>query len=176
MPTNVFGNSSSSHDNDKKDYTSLFVQKPYLRTNYKESKIQEDIDFKNQYRIKKIPDPNIIREVASKICVDNLFNDASIIKETAHIDLNNKNINNARFSQVNQLTQIDSRLTAKLYVDNAVDELSLVRNNQDNDFNIYNLTNMNNTTLNTQAINVNHVITKTYVDQFDNDSERNRKD
>ena len=31
MPINVFGN--SSHDNNKKIDTSLFVQKPYLRSN-----------------------------------------------------------------------------------------------------------------------------------------------
>ena len=41
MPISVFGN--SSHDNNNKMYTSLFVQKPYLRTNYIEAKIEEDI-------------------------------------------------------------------------------------------------------------------------------------
>ena len=40
-----------------KNDTSLFVQKPYLRTNYIEANIEEDIDLKNQYRIKNIPDP-----------------------------------------------------------------------------------------------------------------------
>ena len=54
--------------------------------------------------------------------------------------MNDKNITNARFFQVNQLPQIDSPLTAKLYVDNALDDSSLVRNNQDNDFNKFNLT------------------------------------
>ena len=44
MPTNVFGNGSSSYDNGNKIDTSLFVQKPYLRTNYIESNIEEDID------------------------------------------------------------------------------------------------------------------------------------
>ena len=44
MSNNVFGNSSSSHDRIKKIDTSLFVQKPYLRTNYIESNIEEDID------------------------------------------------------------------------------------------------------------------------------------
>ena len=43
MPINVFGNSSYPHDNGKKIDTSLFVQKPYLRTNYMESNIEEDI-------------------------------------------------------------------------------------------------------------------------------------
>ena len=71
MPINVFGN--SSHDNNNKIDSSLFVQKPYLRTNYIESNIEEDIDLKNQYRIKNLPDPLSIREAASKNYVDNLF-------------------------------------------------------------------------------------------------------
>ena len=142
MPTKVFGNSSSSYDNGNKIDTSLFVQQPYLRTNYIETKIEEDIDLKNQYRIKNLPDPLSIGEAASKNYVDKLFNDPSIIKNTGHIDLNDRNITNARFFQVNQWPQIDSHLTAKLYVDTEIDQASLVRNNQDNDFNNNNLTNI----------------------------------
>ena len=164
MPINVFGN--SSHDNNNKIDTSLFAQKPYLRTNYFESHIEEDIDLKNQFRIKSLPDPISIREACSKNYVNNLFNDPSIVKNTEHKDLNDRNITNARFIQVNHVPQIDSHLTAKLYVDNAIDEPSLVRNNQDNDFNNNNLTNINSITLNTQAFNDNQVITKAYVDQF----------
>ena len=174
MPINVFGN--SSNNSEQKIDTSLFVQKPYLRTNYIEGNIEEDIDLKNQYRIKNLPDPISIREAASKNYVDNLFNDPSIIKNNAHIDLNDRNITNARFIQVNQLPQIDSHLTAKLYVDNAIDEASLVRNNKDNDFGNYNLTNINNITLNKQAENDNEVITKAYVDQFHQENERSRRD
>ena len=146
MPINVFGNSSNNSDN--KIDTSLFVQKPYLRTNYIEANIEEDIDLNNQYRIKNLPDPISIREAASKNYVDNLFNDSSIIKNSAHIDLNDRNITNAIFIQVNQLPQIDSHLTAKLYVDNSINESSVVRNNKDKDFSGYNLTNINSITLN----------------------------
>ena len=85
MPINVFGN--SSHDNNNKIDTSLFVQKLYLRHNYIESNIEEDIDLKNQYRIKNLPDPMSIRVASSKNYVDNLFNDPSIVKNTEHIDL-----------------------------------------------------------------------------------------
>ena len=53
MPINVFGNSSNISDN--KNDTSLFVQKPYLRTKYIESNIEEDIDLKNQFRKKIYP-------------------------------------------------------------------------------------------------------------------------
>ena len=86
--------------------------------------------------------------------------------------MNDGNITNARFIQVNQLPQIDSHLTAKLYVDNSIDEPSLVRNNKDNDLNKNNLTNINSITLNTQAVNDNQVITKAYVDQFHHENER----
>ena len=174
MPLNVFGNSSNNSDN--KADTSLFVKKPYLRTNYIESNIEEDIDLKGHYRIKNLPDPINIREAASKKYVDNLLNDPSLIKNSAHKDLNDRNITNTRFIQVNQLPQIDSHLTAKLYVDNSIDESSLVRTNKDNDFGNYNSTNINSITLNKQAENDNEVITKAYVDQFHDDIERNRRD
>ena len=174
MPINVFGN--SSNNSEQKIDTSLFVQKPYLRTNYIEANIEEDIGLKNQLRIKNLPDPINITEPASKYYVDNLFNDPSIVKNNAHIDLNDRIITNARFIQVNQLPQIDSHLTAKLYVDTEIDQSSLVRNNQDNDFNNNNLTNTNSITLNTQAVNDNQVITKAYVDQFHQDNERSRRD
>ena len=80
MPINVFGNSSSSYDNGKKIYTSLFVQKPYLRTNDIESNIEEDIDLKNQFRVENLPDTISIRKAASKSFVDNKFNDPSVKK------------------------------------------------------------------------------------------------
>ena len=132
--------------------------------------------MKNQYRIKNLPDPVSIREAASKNYDNKLFNDPIMVKNTAHIHLNDKNITNVRFIQVNQWPQIDSHLTPKLYVDNAIDEESLVRNNQDNVFNNNNLTNINSITLNKQAENDNEVITRAYVDQFHNDNDRNRRD
>ena len=175
MPINVFGN-SNSNDNGSKIDTSIFVQKLYLRSNYEESNIEENIDLKNQLRIKNLPDPISIREAASKNYVDKLFNDPSIVKNPAHIDLNDRNITNARFIQVNQWPQIDSHLTPKLYVDNAMDESSLVRNNQDIDFNNYNLANIKSIILNKQAENDNEVIAKAYVDQFHQQKKRSRRD
>ena len=111
MLTNVFGN--SSHDIINKSETSLFVQKSYLRTNYIQSNFEEHIDLKNQFSIKHLPDPISIREATTKIYVDNFFNDPGIIKNTSHIDLNDRNITNARFFQNIELPQIDSHLTAK---------------------------------------------------------------
>ena len=51
----------------------LFVEEPYLRTNYIEGNFEEDIDLKNQYRIKNLPDPISVREAASKNYVVNLL-------------------------------------------------------------------------------------------------------
>ena len=132
--------------------------------------------MKNQFTIKKLPCPQENSDAVCKSYVDNLFNDPSIVKNTEHTDLNDRNITNARFIQVNQWPQIDSHLTPRLYLDNAIDESSLVRNNKDNDFSSYTLTNINSITLNKQTENDNEVITKAYVDQFHNDNERNRRD
>ena len=101
MHINVFENSSNISEN--KIDNSLFVQNPYLRTEYIESNIEEYIDFKNQFRIKNLIDPISIPDACGKIYVDNLFNDSSVTKNTEHIDLNDRNITNARFIQVNQL-------------------------------------------------------------------------
>ena len=47
MPINVFGNSSSLQDIGNKNDTSLFVRKPYLRTNYFETNFEENIDMRS---------------------------------------------------------------------------------------------------------------------------------
>ena len=141
MPINVYGNSSND-DNNKID-NSLFVQKPYLITNYIESNIEEDIDLKNQYKFKNLPDPISIRDACSKNYVDSIFRN--------DIDFNDVRLENIKFVKVNYQPAVNEHLTPKIYVDNALDELSLVRNNQDNDFNNNNLTNKNSVTLNTQA-------------------------
>ena len=168
MPINVFGNSSNNYDN--KIDTSLFVQKPYLRTSYIESNIEEDIDLKNHYRIKNLPDPISIGEIISKNYVHNFFNDPSIIKNTSHVDLNDRNITNARFIQVNQLPEIDSLLTAKLYVDNAisdgVNEQSLLRFDPDEKL-IQDCIILNSTL--TPPKTTIELPTKNYVDNFFND-------
>ena len=170
MPINEFGNSSSSYDNNKID-TSLFVQKPYLRTNYIESNIEENINMKNQFKIKNLPYPEENSDAVCKSYVDSLFNDSSLLKNTEHIDLNDRNITNARFIQVNQLPQIDSHLTAKLYVDNAisdgVNESSLSR--LDPDEKVTQDSIILNSTL-TSPKTILEIPTKNYIDNKFNDS------
>ena len=166
MPINVFGN-SNSNDNSKID-TSLCVQKPYLRHNYIEANIEEDIDLKNQYRIKNLIDPINLQDACNKNYIDNIFKN--------DIDFNDVKLENIKFVKVNYAPAHPNHLTPKVYVDASINESSLVRNNQDNDFNNNNLTNINSITLNTQAVNDNQVITKAYVDQFHQENERSRRD
>ena len=59
MPINKFSNSSNNPK--QKIDTSLFVQNLFLRTNYIESNIGEDINMKKQYRIENLSDPISIR-------------------------------------------------------------------------------------------------------------------
>ena len=124
MPINVYGNTST--DNNNKIDTSLFVQKLYLRSNYIESSIEEDIDLKNQYKSKNLPHPISIRDACSKNYVDNIFRNDR--------DFNDVILENIKFVKVNYQPAVNEHLTPKIYVDNAIDGLSLVRNNQDNGF------------------------------------------
>ena len=55
MPADVFGSTSRNSSNTLD--TSLFVQKPYFRIYYIQSKIEKDIELKNQYKIKNSPSP-----------------------------------------------------------------------------------------------------------------------
>ena len=83
---------------------------------------------------------------------------------------------NIKFVKVNYQSAVNEQLTPKIYVDNKIDEPTLIRNNQDNNFKNHNLTIINSITLNSQAVNDNEVFTKSYVDQFHDDNERNRRD
>ena len=65
MLINVFA--STSGIDEKKTDASLFVQKPYLRTNYIESNTEEDIDMENQIKIGILSDPLALEKLFRKI-------------------------------------------------------------------------------------------------------------
>ena len=89
MQIRLFGCSSSCTSNSLD--TSLFVRKPFSRIKYFESKIEEDIDMRNQYTMIKIPILVDDREAASKVFVDIKHNNASIVKNTGHANFDDKN-------------------------------------------------------------------------------------
>ena len=143
MPINVFGSSSSSYENGKKIDTSLFVQKPFMRTNSIESNIEEDYDLKNQYTIKNLPHLLSMRQAASKSYVDNKFNERSIIKRNnSHpdIDLNYTIIINVGLIEINRLPEYGGQLKSKCDVDNlvkiSVDESTSLRLDIDEKLNL----------------------------------------
>ena len=178
MPINVFGNSSSNTDSNID--TSLFVQRPYLRVNHIEANIEEDIDLKNQFRIKNLPDPISITEVASKNYVDNSINEVSLVTNNRDNDFGNYNLTNINSITLNTQAQNDNQVITKAYVDQFHQEnersrrdlgidfynesSDLVKNNQDNDFNDNKLTNINSITINNNPTDDNHVSNKKYID------------
>ena len=170
MPINVFGNSSNNSRN--KIDTSLFVQKPYLRTNYIESSLEEDIDFKNQYRIKNLPNPIGIYDACNKNYVDNIFRN--------DIDFNDVKLENINTITLNKQAENDNEVITKAYVDRfhqdnersrrdlGIDFYNesndLVKNNQDNDLNDYKFINLDSIQVNRNPISGNELSTKKYID------------
>ena len=73
----------------------------------------------------------IIKLPTKSLYVGNKLNDPSIIRNTAHVALNDKNLDNASFVKVNSLPAVREHLTPNFYVDEAfcywLDELSLLR-------------------------------------------------
>ena len=129
---NVFVNSSSD------DNTSLIVRNSYLRTNYTESSIEEDIDMKNQYRIKNLPCPKENTDSVCKLYDDSRLDDPSTSKNNANVYCNDKNLENGRFLKVNSLPAVREHLTPKFYVCQAfsdrVNESSLLGLNPSENF------------------------------------------
>ena len=115
MPIKVFGNSSNNSDN--KIDTSLFVQKPYLRTNYIESNIEEDINLKNQYRIKNLPDPISITEACNKNYIDNAIDKSSLVTNNKDNNFGNYNLTNINSITLNKQAENDNEVITKAYVD-----------------------------------------------------------
>ena len=121
MPIKVFGN-SSNNNNDNKIDTSLFVKKPYLRSNYIESNIEEDIDLKNQYKIKNLIDPLNLHDACNKNYIDNTINESSLLrldsKET--LDLNNQDSILLNSTKTSPVTIIE--IPTKAYIDSLHEE------------------------------------------------------
>ena len=81
--------------------------------------------------IKKLslPCPQGISDTVCKSNVDRGLNDPSIIRNLAHVDVNDKTLDNVRFLKVNNLPAVREHLTSNFYVGEAVshsvDESSL---------------------------------------------------
>ena len=75
--------------------------------------------------------PKTIIQLPTKSYVENKINDPTIIKNTTHVDFNDKNLDNVSSFKVNSFPTLEEHLTPKIYVDhaisNSVDEQSLLR-------------------------------------------------
>ena len=118
MPINVF--CKSSKNSEKRNDTSVFVQRPYLRSNYKENNIEEDIVLQSQFRIKNLPCPQKNSVAVCKCYVDSGLNDPSIIQNIAHVDFNDKSFDNVHFVKVFSLPAVRERLTPNFYVESSL--------------------------------------------------------
>ena len=67
-----------------------------MRTGFIESKNEEDIHKKNQNKIKLLPSAVPSTEAASKSYVDNRSNNPSILRNTAHVEFNDKSLDKFR--------------------------------------------------------------------------------
>ena len=60
-----------------------------------------------------------MKEIPTKFYVDNKYKNASITKNTAHVNFLDKNLDNVSFVKLNSMPAVREHLTAKYYVDNA---------------------------------------------------------
>ena len=84
---NVFGSTSSINQTNLD--TTLFVQKPYLRTNYIESDMEEDIDMKQKFKIKNLIDPTNDFDAVNKGYIDNKINESTLLRIPTYEPLTN---------------------------------------------------------------------------------------
>ena len=69
--------------------TTLFVQKPYLRTNYIESDMEEDIDMKQKFKIKNLVDPINANDAANKAYIGRNINESTLLRIPTYEPLTN---------------------------------------------------------------------------------------
>ena len=127
-----------------------------------------------------ITSPKTIIELPTKNYVDNKFDDPSIIKNTDHVDFNNKILDNVHSIKVNSFPTIPEHLTAKIYVDNAifdgVNECSLLRLHPDEKLNLDEQDSiLLNSTITSQKTII-ELPNKSYVDSLLEENERSRRD
>ena len=147
-----------------------------MKTNYIQANIEENIDMKNRFKIKNLPCPQEHSDAVCKSYVDGGLNDPSLLRNTSHVDFNDKNHDNVRFVKINSMPAVGEHLTAKCYVDNAishnVDESSLLRLDPDEKLKLHE---QNSTVPNSTSTSPKTIIelpTKPYVDSL---HEINRK-
>ena len=120
------------------------VTRGYIRANYIESNLEEDIDMKNQFKILNLPNPTLLQDPTTKYYVDNKtvdlvpnseFDNTTIVRTNKNNNFNGNTITGCESVYVNRDPQYELELSTKRYTDTLIDESSIVRTNKDIIFN-----------------------------------------
>ena len=148
------------------------VTKAYIRSNYIESEIEENIDLKNYFRIKNVPNPENEFDSVSRKYVDlrsesiARYVDEKSASVERYVDEKSMSIQkeclDAQSAMERSIDEISS--TASRYVDENFVSISnlenntIVRNNQENNMNNNSIKNIEQIELNKAPINANHAV------------------
>ena len=92
------------------------VTRTYIRANYIESNLEDEIDMKNQFNIINLPNPTLFQDPATKNYVDNQalnlvpnseFDNTTIVRTNKNINFNGKKILVCESVYVNRDPQYD---------------------------------------------------------------------
>ena len=122
--------------------------------------------------------PKTIIQIPTKNYVDNKFNDPSIIKNTYHVDFNDKDIDNVHSIKVNSFPTLEEHLTPKIYVDQAISNIvdeSLLRLDPDAKFKLDEQDSIVLNSYLTLPKTIIEIHTKIYVDSL-HESSRSKRD
>ena len=82
-----------------------------MRNVYIESNIEEGNDMKTKFKFRNLTCPQGNSDAVCKSYVCSGMNDPGIIRNTAQVDFNDKNLDNVRFVKVNSLPAVREHLT-----------------------------------------------------------------
>ena len=146
-----------------------------LRLNTDEKLTQDTIVLNSN-----LTSPKTIIELPTKNYIDNKFIDPSIIKNTDHVDSNDKILDNDHSIKVNSYPTLDLQLTPKFYVDHfvidCVDEGSLLRLDPKGKIHHGKLDSISLNSSITSPRTIIELPTKSYVDSLHGENERSRRD
>ena len=120
---NVFGSTSSTGSTNVD--TTLFVQKPYLRTNYIESDMEEDIDMKQKFKIKNLVDPTNDFDAANKSYIDKNIDESTLLRIPIYEPLTN--------DYVSLKNTVSDKLVELATTNYVKDDISIKNYNKTND-------------------------------------------
>ena len=120
--------------------TNTGITKGYIKVNYIESNMEEDIDMKNQFKIKNLPNPTNLQDPATKFYVDSKTNNLvsiseldnnSIVRNNKNNNFNGNTITGLESVYVNRDPNFPLELSTKQYTDDSIDEQSILRLHKD---------------------------------------------